>query len=564
MNTSHPTAATSKSHSSNTALRDGLYRGAPAILVAIAAVFLAGYGRWVLPSKLPTTYGASLEEYRNEYEAAESKKMPAAKLVELGSAIEICYSRLETLGHEVDEWERMQFLKGHIEKLQQLRSSSTHAALSNDADKNDPNQERHGQDDLDEIGQQLSKCTEKYDKLVARLASVDSPNAIPVNLSLASKLLKKGYSAEEGESLIDTLRELRAGATENAELALTLARLEYERAWFDAERAGALPPNQSAFAEIQAIMEDLPTKLPEAQRLNAELMVFLQPESARENAAELVATILQEQSLNDNLSTVLLAHATQGQWGEVRSLLSQKFAIATPEEQLALRIETARSTMRLLFSQLPEIDGAWCSSSADGLQITMELNPSCPELNIFVWQAALQQAKVADSLPAELVEAILISNSSQRYLILAVANALKAAPEVAKNYLGFARQQDPQAFQRLASLIWWRFSIRPPMEEEYIDLQASQPSSATEDSPKAQTRYDAQAEQLGSLLESALKLEENGLGWLALARIQLLQQKFEAAQGSLEKSRKIMGDNDVLMAMLKVATEEIKKSSSSN
>lgn len=569
MNTSHPTAATSKSTSSNTVLRDGLYRGAPAIAVAMVAVLLAGYGRWILPSKLPSTYSTALEEYRSEYDAAQAKQLTPAKLVELGSAIEICYSRLETLGYEIDEWERMQFLKGHIDKLRQLRSSTANEGMSNDTTRGGPNQDDGSQggpsqDELDELGQQLSKCTEKYDKLVARLASVDSPNAIPVNLSLASKLLEKGYTPDEGESLIGTLQELRARATDNVELALALALLQYEKVWFDAERAGALPPSQAAFAEVSSILQGVPDELPEAQRLKAELMVFMQPESAREHAADLVATILQEQSLNENLSTVLLAHAIQGQWGEVRSLLSQKFAIASPAEQLKLRMETARSAMRLLFSQLSKVDGAWCSSSADGLQITIELYPSCRELNIFIWQAALQQAKVAESLPAELVEAILISSSSQRYLILAVANALKDAPEVAKNYLGFARQQDPQAIQRLASLIWWRFSTSPQVAEQYIDLQADESSSLAGASQSGKDLQESQAQLLGSLLDSALEFEESGLGWLALARTQLIQQKYEAAQASLEESRKTMGDNEVLTAMLKIASEGIQKSKSSN
>lgn len=510
-NSGSGTRQTTVANSSNTARqrlnqeqwKSGLYRGLPAIIVAAVAIALIGYGRWILPTRLPDRYARLLEEYRLEY--ADADKLDDAQLLRLASSMDICFSRLDAYGKDSGSlWSRVEFLGQHTRTLKQRLLRAEEGALKEALEK------------------QLGIFQDKHQKLIENLASDGSPHTQQANVWLVDQMLRNGFSLDQADAMIDRLEGLNA-ADPNDSYRSALADLYWERVWQVASEQGRLPP---PIEELHKVQEQLSAMEPAdaISPLRMELQLQLAPQAALSAIqalppADAEVSILDE----DAFRLAVLKLAAEGDWLGLRALLASSFSEVSAEELSSVRTHLTRMILRPFFGALAKVDSGWCEESPKGLQLALELAPTVPEIMAFVWQLACQHAGREVTLSEELLETILTSESSQRYVVLALSNALRG--NSAANYLSFASSRDPSAIPRLAHIALWRTSL-----ESQDDDQA-----------------------LLSLLKEMASVEENATTWLALTRIQIRAEDYPQAASSLSRLEKILGEKtEVTRSLQKV------------
>ncbi|MCR9296125.1 MAG: hypothetical protein NXI32_25695 [bacterium] len=516
--------------------KESLYRGLPALAVACIAMLLVGYGKYILAPSLPARYESELESLRSQYNSGvESTR----RLLEIGSSIDLCYSRLESMGVARDAWERFQFTQDYVRQLKE-RAPTVESP-----------------EDGDELKVQLSKFVDMQERMLARLSAPESPYAKQANLLAAKQLLSSDYQPVVAQSVRQGLEAVLKENGTDDELRLTLAQLAFEDAWWWAQRSGAFPPEPARLQTVSDYLRDLPLTEPEAAQLHLEWLAQTDAERAQQAAADMLQEIAEGRSLNDWLANAIVAHAIGGDWGNVRSLLSQKFALADPEEQLQLRKSVSKSCLRLLFSKLATDIADWRVQVEQGLRLAIELYPTAFEIHAFDWELARRHAGLESPLPEDLVEAIMISESSQRYLVLAMSNALRQLPNKATPYMQLAKQSDPFTVSRLANLVLWQNSTADASGSNDGEPDPAATAGVAQATASAEQAANRRAEvaRLKPLLEDAVE-EDDAVGWLALGQLQLSAGELAAAKESLKKAEQVLGPSDLISAMLKMVESQ--------
>lgn len=515
--------------------RESLRKGVPAFAVALAAFSFAAYGKWILPKQLPQTYEERLTEFQQRYDELPKN---SEESIRIGSSIAICYDRLERMGVEIEPWEKLEFYDKHLRRLTDLSLGENQGEVSNDSE--------DAQEDLEK---QIADFQDRQLRLTERLASENSGYGRLANLKIARNLLDGDFSIARADQTISTLDKLLTespDSTESADLRLVLDMLRYESAWQKALATSTMPPDFSnlssqthdvnlesnTVSEVAVSADSMRSATFELRNLERQLILSEKPSAT---ASELIDSVESSRTLESRFEEYLLAHACQGDWAKVRGLLGQRFALANKAEQTEMRTRLSSSFLRLFFSPLAKQDSAWVTASPAGLQLAMELNPAATEINSLLWELAIQHAQLdekRDAITDELVEAILISDSSQRYAILALSNALRDALDPAQNYLDFAVKQDPNTIARIGSIALWQASVLPPESEIPV-------------------------ERLAELLDDNQDRDQSTYASLALARIQIRTGELDAASLTLDAIEQKSGETPPILAMRRLVLDAI-------
>ncbi|MFN3190752.1 MAG: hypothetical protein ACE361_09540 [Aureliella sp.] len=494
--------------------RDHLKRGLPALVIAFIAIGTAAYGKWGLRNKMLPQYTELLEQAQAEYDTIELADTPAQSLIHSGSTVDICYSRLDGMGATTDPWERLEFYESHVGNLEELASAI--------GDK----PEGPGE----ETASAIAKFTEKRDRLLERLCNTDSDYKIAANLKVAGQQLDGQFQPAQAQSVLERLVELSSTPElpleQKAELAKYITQLRFEVAWHRAESTGELPPTQS---NLDPLWREIDPSWSNPM-LELILASFCAPAEASNMAAKVLSTINEERSLNERFKDAIAAHCVQGNWSQLRELLSQKFAVASREEQFELRFTTARYIGRILYSKLGDSNTQWNSEAAAGLELAFELYPNLPMLNSILWDLGASHAEASEAFSPDLVEAILVSGSKHRFLVLALSNAIRGSTDASLNYLRFATEaSEMETSYRLANIAILQSSVG-----------ASQNQQSLLDLLLAATRHNESTS--GSKVEatnSSSKLQAQLA--LAAAHLQIALNQLGAAKESIEIARGAIG-----------------------
>lgn len=534
--------------------RENLRRGLPAVIVAVIALGLTAYGTWVLPAKLPARYADYLAEYQDAYAQAAAREPDDAsgeRLVELAGSIDLCMARLDSFGTEQDLWARAEFYRQHMGRLESLLTELGSSG-DDEADAGGATADAVDEDSpRAALLNQLRDFREKYSGLVERLSADDSPYARQALLLQAERAVAGRFDAEATGGLIERLDRMLQDEPNDPQLLQLMVQLQYEAAWAKAAETGDFPPTSDDLANVLESVDRLP-----ATDAMAPLRVMLELErspkkaieiaeqwfSAAESASAAEASVEASVEASDSLEPAGLggfvtAYATLGKWPELKRFLSGELSEATSTEQRQrIASQTAKSILRPFFSQLPAEQSAWCTDCWQGLDMAGELSPTSPELNALTWKLAMQHAERSSELADGLVEAIIIGQSNQRYLVLAISNAARGYPELANNYVGFAKQRDPQALSRVGNVILWRTNVGP-----------TEPTLA---------------EPLAEACVGWLVAEPNNpIARLALAKLELQLGRFEAAKQNLQAVEATLGKNATVDALLTVADRGLENES---
>ncbi len=488
---------------------EGIKKGLPAIVAAAFAITLAAYGKWVLPANLPDYYSEMLAEQVSLYEeATEAGSLSGRALLEQGSAVDICYARLEGLGITTEPWQRLEFYHTHLERLKRV------------------NPESLPEDVREDFHNMIGKYSDKLDRWLTILAAPESPHARDANLFLARNILQRKTVNVESEAIVSRLAELAALSPNDSELNSARVILENAVFWADTERNGKLPPDRSTLETLYRDMLNL-DRTPDEFQSQFELLFltaqsFTEGTQASSSARAIVEQIDADQSLIANFVHYTVAQMVLGDWKAVQSLISQKFSIAEDSEKAELRLSLTKHAARLFYSRLTE-DPQWCTNCPIGLDLAALLNPNDNYLQALIWQLSEQHAGVKQHLPAELLESVLISESPQRYLILAISNALRADYDTASKYVDFGLNGDPQIVSRIANLVLWQLATTP----ETLETESLEP-----------------------WIEQLAGKHENWLAWLALARLQISGEDFQGADASLQQLSQLI-DNEAIKSALR-------------
>ncbi|MFK7735260.1 MAG: hypothetical protein AB8B50_04480, partial [Pirellulaceae bacterium] len=91
--------------------KESLYKGLPALIVAVLAIAVALYGKYGVGGRMPAYYQDQFQVASNQYSDLPDIDSTDAihSLLGLGGTLDICYSRLEIAGVTTDDWQRLTF-----------------------------------------------------------------------------------------------------------------------------------------------------------------------------------------------------------------------------------------------------------------------------------------------------------------------------------------------------------------------------------------------------------------------------------------------------------------------
>ncbi len=485
----------------------------PSVVVAVVAVALFGFGYGVLPGRLPTQYQSLLESYQSEY--LQAKSLDNRRLFRLASSIDLCFARLEAMGGVQGEalWQRADFYQSHAKELQ--------ARLEDFV----------GPVELREkVETQLAEFQNKHREIVETAAADDSPYFRDANLWLARRLLGSShYQDDAGKKLRERLSRSLEQRPADDECRIALTELLVEAAWrmkpTEPKLDVNLPTLRRALEVAQGITDKRSAK---RVQLECEILVHLEPQRAIAASQGFVASEAKTGADTERLAPDIFIGCVRGDWRSVQTAVVKELSTGGEGERVQVfRRMWARAIGRLMVSKLSTADGKWCSACPQGLRLALQMDPAAEELSALTWQVAAQHAGAAESLPAVLVESLLIGDVQEfRYLVLAISNAIRQQPEDAKTYLGLAGSA---ALPVLANGAIWYVQHDDQHYEVWQELL------------EASVQQDAQL----------------GVSWFALGVIKLRREQFAEAVQSLTRAEELLGKRPSIESMLDAAKERL-------
>ncbi|MEZ6138412.1 MAG: hypothetical protein R3C53_26315 [Pirellulaceae bacterium] len=388
-----------------------VWRGLPAALVVVCSLAFVSYATFIQPDRLPPQYTRLLSEFQAKYEHADDIQ----EQFELGSSIDLCFQRLESMGSAVDEWQRAQFYDRHLKKLQ---AGSHLVTQSPDLSK--------------QLKQQAAEFLAKRDQLFLEVANTGTSNFREANLWLVEQFFEETYHEETALRLTKAMQACLLNNDEDSECRIALTRLLIERAWYQGSRLLNLAADPALLAEALTQVNALSdSHHSERQQLQLQILVQVDVGTA-------VALANQITQADNDLAMLDLAACIRGEWQSVERKL-RTLANTSPSANRQRLSQAAKDIGRLLHSSLPSIDSKWCTRCPEAMRLVQRLDPAAPELSSLIWQAAMQHAGKSDDLSPALVETLLIDQTHEfRFLILAISSAIRGDVDVATNYLQIA------------------------------------------------------------------------------------------------------------------------------
>lgn len=471
-------------------------------MVGVLACVLVAYGQWIQPYRLQSQYVSMAEGLEKEYGLAVGRS--DREQFELGSALDLCYERLNGLGpEEVGLWEKAQFYTEHAADLtQRLKAFEGDVELR------------------EKLVSQAAGFSAKSAELFVALSDQDSEHFRDANLWLAQRALDGGVNFLEIEQIISKLAECVRLDPEDTQVRMVLARVMVQQAWQSSLRELVYVPNQETLREAWKVANEAPGESADWLAFQLEILVHLDVQKALE-LVDSESTGLQD------VHGIQPVDCVRGDWERVEAVAFNQLkslGVEADEERRKLAVRTSRMISRMLLSKLPGADGAWCSRAPRAMKIASQLDPSSVEISSLLWRCAEQHAGLGNSVSPEFIESLLISHDSDlRFLVLALSNALRGLPEDAALYLGMASKSDPMLLERLAQLVIW-----------YV------------------ARDDRHYTAWQSLLDGACEQNADlGSVYFAYGVLHFTHQEFDKALEKLERAQTLLGNLPAITQLLK-------------
>jgi hypothetical protein len=568
--------------------RTNLFRGLPALVVGFLALLLGAYGRWIQPSRLPAQYRQHLQQRLSDYDSLSGiDNLSAARKARAAAAdLSVIYRRLISLNAQAPEllWEHATFQTRHAETL---RGYAHNPLTTESTTERETLQE--------EIDNSLAAAKQALEQLAAGSSPFKAKAVVQLAFDGYQQLLKQPVpgqalkSARELETAISSPADFTTQELDSAYL--LLAQLMLEATWQENPASGLQIDSaklQSAQNYLQQLTPASATPTNSAWLATRSLLAAYGDEqvatdlaSGTTDSAAQVDTPWQSRLAELQLASI------SGDWQHVTFLLTER----QPVGEAAVINGLARTICRLCSSPMASSREEWSRQADVGLQIVSQIAPYLPEFSELLWQAALQQAvkraaierelalksspesappseeieqptaAMASSpiIPESITAAIATGPSAVlKHTMFALSATIEGKHDVARTHLQLI-QRSGNNLSSVAHVAWWLIQHSQPA--------ASNSAGASEGSDQVVARVDPAAEPgvglgeelkepvaLDRLLKSLTELEaSNGLGWLALAAMQLQQKKVDEARESLETADQLIGPLAVIDELLAAA-----------